>query len=255
MGAVCGCGHETRDISTFWRGLELRKITFDSFLKVYEKNQMNWLNSGENNRVVDLRKCDELNKLLYNPEFSAEERTIFLEKLNDFINSQSDKLTFFTCLSFFTKLNEEEITNSKKNEKKSYLDSLRVNERLKNFDVVFDSLLKMAIKKKDHEDVTRLFIQLVTEFPVPFLHANKKDKDEKLAIYSKENKERLFNQIKAYNSQKFYEYMFNKENISIIHNDLLKIHTSYPINDLVKVRTTTNINTAVTPGGNAVKAN
>lgn len=258
MGAVC-CGNESRDIASFWRGLELRKISFERFCQIYEKNQMNWLNSGENNRVVDLRKCQELNTLLVSQDFSAEEKLIFLDKLNEFINSQSDKLTFFTSLSFFTKLNEDgEISKnskSKKNEKLSYIESLRANERTKNFDIVFDSLLKMAIKKKDHEDVTKLFLQLVTEFPVPFLHAGKKDRDEKLGLYCRENRDRLFAQLKMFNSQKFYEFMFNLENVSLVHNELVKIHAMNPLNNgveqLVKVRTTANAAAAAAAAGGA----
>lgn len=259
MGAVCGCGPEGKDISTFWRGFELRKITFDTFCKIYEKNQMNWLNSGENNRTVDLRKCEELNRLLFNPEFNEREKAVFFEKLNEFVNSQSDKLTFFTSLSFFTKLNEDESHKNKSNEKEMFIDSLRANERKKNFDIVFESLLKMAIKRNDHEDVTKLFIQLVSEFTVPFLFWEKKDKEYNLAIYTKENREKLFSQIKMYNLQKFYEYMFNKDNISIIHKDLCKIQMNNPVDELVKVRTTTNVNTTnntkPTPGENTVKAN
>jgi len=266
MGGVC-CGNESRDISTFWRGLELRKISFESFCKIYEKNQMNWLNSGENNRVVDLRKCQELNKLLVNNDMSIEERQHFTEKLNEFVNNQSDKLTFFTCLSFFTKLNEEQVSKNsskaKQSEKLDYIESLRNSERTKNFDIVFDTLLKMAIKKKDHEDVTKLFLQLVTEFPVPFLHGKQKDRDEKMALYCRENRDRLLAQLKMFNSQKFYDFMFNPENISVIHSEIVKIQSTNPnteVDQLVKIRTTTNVIAAgaatPTPGNNnSVKAN
>jgi hypothetical protein len=261
MGALCGCGPEGKDVSTFWRGFELRKITFDSFCKIYEKNQMNWLNSGETNRTVDLRKCQDLNKLLFNPELNERDKDIFFDKLNEFVNSQSDKLTFFTCLSFFTKINDDETPKIKTNEKQSYIDSIRANERKKNFDLVFESLLKMAIKRSEHEDVTKLFIQLVTEFTVPFLLSDKKIKENILAVYIKENREKLFSQIKMYNLQKFYDYMFNKDNIFMIHNDLTKIQMNRPMDELVKVRTTTNVdvnnntNNKPTPGETAVKAN
>jgi hypothetical protein len=225
MGAVCGCGTDKGDIASFWRGMELRKITFQAYCKIFEKNQMNWLSSGDGNNHINLRKCEELSKLLYNPDFTEAERKLFIDKLNEFVNSQSDKLIFFTCLSFFTKLNEDEKPQqSKKIGKKSYIESLRNSERSKNFDIVFDELLNMAIKKNEHEDVTKLFIALATVFPLPFLYSDKKEKEENFSVYSYQHREQLFNQIKMYNKQKFYEYMFNKENVSIIHNDLVKIH-------------------------------
>lgn len=225
MGAVCGCGTDKGDIASFWRGMELRKITFEAYCKLFERNQMNWLSSGDGNNHIDLSKCQELSKLLYNSDFTEAERKLFIVKLNEFVNSQSDKLTFFTCLSFFTKLNEDEKPQqSKKIDKKSYIESLRNSERSKNFDIVFDALLNMAIKKNEHEEVTKLFIDLVTVFPLPFLFSDKREKDENFSVYSYPNREQLYNQIKIYNKQKFYEYMFNRENVSIIHNDLVKIN-------------------------------
>ncbi len=258
MGAVC-CGQETRDISTFWRGLELRKISFDQFYQIYEKNQVNWLNSGESSRLINLKKCKELNKLLFNSDLTVEQREVFMEKLNEFVNNLSDKLMFFACLSFFTQLRDDENTfKAKKDAKESYLDSLRMTERKKNFDIVFSSLLKLAIKRNDHDDVTKLFIQLVTEFAVPFLYTNKKDIEEKSKLFSKNNREELFKQLKMSNLQKFYEYMFSSSNIMNIHHDLLRINDNKPLEDLNKVRITSNIyngNDSITPrDSNEVKA-
>jgi len=235
MGAVCACGPEKGDISSFWRGLELRKITFESYFRIYEKNQMNWLNSGDNNHSIDLIKCNELNKLLHNSDFTATERETYIEKLNEFVNKQSDKLTFFTSLSFFTKLNnDDELQKDKTIEKHSFIESLRNIEKTKNFDFIFDSLLKMAIKKNEHEDVTKIFIELITVFPATFLYTNKKQLGEINSVYSTFNREQLFNQIKMYNKQKFYEYMFNKDNVSIIHNDLMKIHSNFEVGEIIK---------------------
>lgn len=239
MGAVCACGPERGDISTFWRGLELRKITFDAYCKIYEKNQINWLNSGDNNHFINLRKCDELNKLLYNSDFTADERDLLIENLNEFVNKLSDKLTFFTCLSFFTILNEDNQKN-KKSAKQSFIESLRSEERVKHFDIVFESLLKMAIKKNDHEDVTKLFIELVTVFPVNFLYTSLKAKEEILAVYSSHNREILFNQISRKNKKIFYEYMFNKDNVWLIHNDLMKIHANIQNVEITKITKTSN---------------
>jgi len=260
MGAACGCGQETRDISTFWRGLELRKITFEKYCQIYEKNQMNWLKSGGNTRLIDLKNCNDLNILLENNELSPDNKKIFMDKLNDFVNSQSDKLTFFTCLSFFTKLGEEE-TSAKTAEKakaQSVIESLRNKERAHNFSIVFESLLKMAIKKSEHEDVTKLFIQLVSEFPIPFVYSINKDREEAQAICSQDNREALFNKIKMYNLQKFYEFMYNKDNISLIQRELESIYSNCSVKVLPKVRTTSNVNAnsvvTPTPGESTVKA-
>lgn len=247
MGAVCGCGQEVKDIASFWNGIELRKYTFNQYFKIYEKYQMKWLTSGENNRFVDIRKCEELNKLLNNSEFTEKERIVYFDKLNDFVNNQSDKLTFFTSLAFFTKLDEESKEKNNLDNSEKYIESIRKKEVERNFDVIFELLLKMAIKKRDHEDVTRLFIQLVTEIPIPFINLTHREKDERMIIYSKENREKLFNQIKAYPIEKFYEYIFSKDNVNLIHKELSRIYFSNDsLEDLTKIRTTSNL--VSTPG-------
>lgn len=255
MGAICGCGQDNNDIASFWRGLELRKITFEKFCKIFENNQSNWLNSGgDSKRMVDLKKCEELKSLLVNNELTENERTVFLDKLQNFVNRQSDKLTFFTCLGYFTKLHEDRNVNTSgdkdKNKKPdhAYVEELKAKQKEESYDKIFETLLKLAIKKNDHDDVTKLFIELVTEIPISIIHSNKKEIEEKNILYSKVNRERLFNQLKSMNSKKFYEYMFDKDNISKIHADLVKISTQHPVNDnLTKVRTTTNATTP-TPG-------
>jgi hypothetical protein len=250
MGAVCGCGNESRDISSFWRGLALRKITFKTYCKIYEDNKMKWMNYCEDTRKIDLDKCNELSKLLVNDDFSKNENKIFIEILNEFINSQSGKLTFFTCLSFFTKLSGNDFAsslsdyNKKPTTNQTYIESLRSSESAENFEIVSYSLLEMAIKKKEHDDVTKLFIQLVSEFAVPFVYFAKKDRDEKLLVFSKENREKLFKQLKSFNSQKFYGYLFHEDNFALIYDDLVRIHTmsqAYSVDELVKVRTTANV--------------
>ena len=255
MGAMCGCGNETKDISTFWRGLEIRKITFDQYITIFERNQKNWLSSGDANRVVDIRKCNELFKLLHNNEFSEKERIVFFDRMNEFVNNQYDKLTFFTCLSFFTRLNESELAKrsltSSAPSAEQYIESLRTNERDKNFEIVFEHLLRLAIKKKDHEDVTKLFVQLITEVPLNFVYLSQREREEKSIIFSKENREILFNNLKGYPSKKFYEYIFSKDNVAHINNDLLKISSSNGLkDDLIKVRTTSVLNnTTPRPAG------
>ncbi len=227
MGA-CGCGQvDNNDIPSFWYRLELRKITFEAYCKIFEENQLNWFSSSDKNNNVDLTKCAELNKLLDNPDFSESKRNLYFKKLNIFVNKQHDKLSFFTCLSFFTKLNEDENKPKKKFDKNSYyLESLSISERSKKIDLVSDALLNMAIKKNNHDEVTMLFLELVTEFPQPLFTLDKKEKEENLSVYSRVAREQLFSQINKYKKQKFYEYMFNKENIFIIHNDLIKINYS-----------------------------
>lgn len=249
MGAICGCNGQSKDIIGFWKGIELRKITFEAYKRLYDTNQRKWLSSGESNRTVDIRKCDELYPLLNSSEFTEKQRTAYFDQLNNFINNQSDKLTFFTSLSFFTKINgEKDIKGDKNQEQKvmNLFDSMNFNgdsSKQKNLnDLIFESLLKMAIKRSDHDDVTRFFLELVTVFPLQFLHEEGKAMEEKLQIYSEANRERLFNQIKLMNNQKFYEYMFNRENVSLIHNDLIKIQMEFSSNDLIKVRTEANVN-------------
>ena len=68
----------------------------------------------------------------------------------------------------------------------------------------------MAIKRNDHDDVTKFFIEFVTEFPLQFLYFDNKEVEEKLKIYSKENREKLFSRVKMLNNQRFYDYMFNQ---------------------------------------------
>lgn len=237
MGAMCGCNNQSNDIVGFWRNIELRNITFDAYQKIFEKNQRKWLSSGENKRSVDLRKCEELYPLLDSSDFSEKQRTVYFDKLNEYINEQSDKLTFFTSLAFFTRVTQENVSKEQAN---NLLDSLNTAEKPKIHEHLFSNLIKMAIKRNDHDDVTKFFIEFVTEFPLEFVTLEKKDMDEKLQIYSQANRDKLFSQIKMMNSQKFYDYMFNRENVSLIHNDLIKIHMDYAGNDLVKVRTGAN---------------
>merc|ERR1712032_1377854 len=89
----------------------------------------------------------------------------------------------------------------------------------------------------DHDDVTKFFIEFVTEFPLQFVCSDKKEQEEKSQIYSQNNRDKLFSQIKMMNNQRFYEYMFNKENVMLIHEDLIKIQMeSSGGNDLIKIR-------------------
>lgn len=269
MGTISCCGNDSRDISTFWNGLELRKITFKTYIKIFEENQMNWLNSGEHIRSINLEKCNELNKLLTNDDFTKNEQKIFIEKLNEFVNSLSDKLTFFTCLIFFTKITGhdnlalDDNVNKSLSKRQSYIETLRNSEITQNFLIIFDSILKMAIKKKEHDDVTKLFIQIVTEFAVPFVYFNKKDRDEKKFIYCKDNREKLFKMLKNFHLQKLYEYLFHYDNVSLIHNDLVKFNMLSHVNptdELVKIRTTANFGKSnyddtPTPGNDAIVIN
>lgn len=243
MGAACSCGQESMDIVAFWRGLELRKITFEKFCKLLETNQGNWLNSGgENRRTIDLKNCEELKGLLINNELSEIEKNVFFEKLQIFVNRQHDKLTFFTCLAFFTQLYEDRSSADKKpTPNQTYIQAIKNKEKEKSVDKIYETLLRLAIKKNDHDDVTKLFIELVTEIPVLIVHSSKKDIEEKNIIYSKANRDRLFAQLKSMSQNKFYEYMFNKDNISLIHNDLVKINSGNHVKeDLAKIKSTSN---------------
>jgi len=252
MGGICGCNNTSNDITTFWKNMEIRKLTFDAYQKIYEKNQRKWLSSGENKRTVDLRKCEELFPLLDSADFTEKQRNFYFDKLNEYINDQSDKLTFFTSLAFFTRISAKEAANT---QPENILNSIKTEEKPKMHEHLFSNLIKMAIKRNDHDDVTKFFIEFVTEFPLQFVFSDKKEIEEKQQIYSKYNRDKLFSQIKMMNNLRFYEYIFNRQNVTLIHNDLCKIHSdnlSVATNDLVKIRTEANVNlqdsSLATPG-------
>lgn len=240
MGGLCGCFSSNNDIIGFWRTIELRKITFDTYQKIYEKNQRKWLASGDNKRSVDIRKCDELFTLLDSPDFSEKQRLIYFDKLNDYINDQSDKLTFFTSLSFFTKLTTEKDNKSKDQLADNIIDNLKPKENIKEHEIIFSNLIRMAIKRSDHDDVTKFFIEFVTEFPLQFLIIDKKDIEERTQVYSLANRNKLFDQIKSMDNKKFYDYMFNRENVSLIHEDLMKIQMEGSTGGLINKKNSTD---------------
>merc|ERR1712160_31753 len=127
---MCGCNSSANDIIGFWKSIELRKISFDSYQKIFENNQRKWLSSGENKRSVDLRKCEELYPLLDSSDFTDKQRAVYFDKLNEYINEQSDKLTFFTSLAFFTRISkDQEMKNLEKtNEAVNILDTIKSTE-------------------------------------------------------------------------------------------------------------------------------
>lgn len=251
MGAMCGCNTNNNDIVGFWRNMGLRNLTFDAYKKIYEKNQRKWLSSGENKRSVDITRCEELFPLLDSVDFTDKQRKLYFDGLNDYINELSDKLTFFTSLSFFTRVNANEKDMNSEQKAENILDSIKNNEeKPRVHDVLFGSLIKMAIKRNDHDDVTKFFIEFVTEFPLQFVYVDKKTIEEHMFVYSKDNRDKLFVKVKAMNTTKFYEYMFNRDNVSHIHNDLLKIHADNSSDDLMKIRTAANVNQSNSTPGN-----
>lgn len=235
--SFCNCnGYAEKDPNILWKSIGLRKISFDSYKKITDRNLRKWLQSGDKKISVDLRKCEELFPLLNSVDFSEKERKIFFDSLNQFVNELTDKVTFFTALSFFTRLDsgknllkEKEKLKEKEDEREkdnSNLINFLNKGELKNLsDVVNEILLRMAIKRNNHDEVTKLFLELVAEFPLDYLYSNdRKIFEEKSLIYSGENREKLFYQLKFMNGNKFYEYMFNDENVSFILNDLEKIY-------------------------------
>ena len=245
--AMCGCNSSANDIIGFWKSIELRKISFDSYQKLFEVNQRKWISSGENKRDVDLRKCDGLYTLLDSADFSDKQRIVYFNKLNEFVNEQTDKLTFFTSLAFFTRISkDQEVKALTKTSEQglNILDNERGGKEANVSDHLYNNLIKMAIKRTDHDDVTRFFIEFVTEFPLEFVYVEKKVREEKEQVYSQGNRDKLFTQIKMMNNAKFYAYMFNKENVMLIHNDLLKIQVEEK--NVVNVNGTTRNGTTVT---------
>jgi hypothetical protein len=150
MGAMCGCTNSTNDIINFWKNIQLRNLSFDSYRKIFSENQRAWLSSGENRGTVDIRKCNELYPLLEISEFSAKQSSFYFDKLNEYINNQLDKLTFFTCLAFFTKVSVEHQNKKEKKDAENILDSFKQEENNANQTIhekLFSHLIKMAIKK------------------------------------------------------------------------------------------------------------
>ncbi len=177
MGAMC-CINTTNNIENFWKNINLRNITFDSYQKIVVENQRDWLVSGESLRTVDVKNCNGLYALLDISELSEKQRILYFYKLNEYINDLPDKLTFFTSLAFFTKLSSEYFLNRDTKESSNVLDMYK-NEltyvlynskgegnQIILHEKIFSILIKMAIKKSDHDDVTKCFIDFVTEFPL-----------------------------------------------------------------------------------------
>ncbi len=233
MGGACTCGGRINDSLVFWSRLNIRKITFYEYLKLFEENKINWVKSAciENNFIIDISKCEKLNQLLDSPDFTEKERIFFLEKIKNFFSKQTDKLLFFTSLSFFTSIedqnskdqNKKKISKEEK-EAKALIDELK-NEPFKdNYDTIFDNLRKMAIKPHDHNDVTKTFIELVSEFTIDFLDIEPVIKKEKYSQYSQSIREKLFDRLQKKPKDKFYDYMFNIKNIKLITDDLNRIY-------------------------------
>jgi hypothetical protein len=249
MGAMC-CVNTTNNIENFWKNVNLINQTFDSYQKIYYENKRKWLSSGGSVETVDLKNCNELYDLLDISELSQNQRIFYFDKLNEYINNLPNKLTFFTSLAFFTK------TTPKYEVYKSTFESTNVLETFKNeqsyvvynlngeanqiilHEKIFSILIKMAKKKSDHDDVTKCFIDFVTEFPLQFIYEEIKDFQEKKKIYSIENRHKLFLNLKLLNNQEFYKYMFSRDNVCQIHNDLLKINSK----DLDEITMTNNEN-------------
>lgn len=221
---VCQCGPVLKETQVFWAKINLRKTTFRDFMKTLDEKRIEWIKQGDD---IDLRKCDKLNWLLDSTEFTATERTFYFNKLNEYVKRQSDKLMFFASLSFFTILDGHHSPNFKgapPTNASALIDNIRGNVVKSNFDIIFDDLLRMAIKKDEHLDVTGTFIELVTEISIDFLNISAAMKEDKKMEFKNLNREELLRRLNLKTKDKLYEYLFNANNISMICNDLAKIN-------------------------------
>lgn len=241
MGGACVCNRQISESWLFWSRLNIRKITFQEYTKIFEEKRLDWLKclNKKNEFSIEISECETLRDLLNSPDFSDKERIFFFEKLKKFISKQTDKLQFFTSLSFLTIIeplkentnkNFSSSNNNNKNKKfsleeeaKNYIETLKKDTIQENFDIIFEQLLKMAIKKDEHYDVTKIFIELVSEFTIDFLHLEPRNKKDLTIEYSKEPREKLFLKLVEKPNKKFYEFMFNEKNVKMITDDLSKI--------------------------------
>jgi len=223
MGGICNCANDKKDIMVFWKNLKLRNITFQKYKMIYEENKFQWCTSGKKN-TFDIKNCKELRILLDSPDFSDGERSNFSEQLNNFVNKLKNKLIFFASLSFFT------IMENKKIEKND-------NKITNKSQEIYRDILLMSLMKDDHDIVTKLFIEIITVIPLKYLNLDKKEMLEISMVYSTINRDKLLSRINKMNKNKFYEYMFHIDNISLIHNDLIKIELDYSMGEIIKKQT------------------
>jgi len=240
MGGACVCNNQIiNECSLFWSRVNIRKITFQEYVKIFADKRSEWLKclNKNNEFTIEISECEILRDILNSPDFSDKERTFFFEKLKKFISKQQDKLLFFTSLSFFTlpgELQKKDSNNTKnesKNKKfclgeeaKNYIESLKVDTKKEDVDIISEQLLKMSIKRDEHNDVTKIFIELVSEFTVDLLNLEPRSRKELSFLYEQEVREILFSKLMEKPKKMFYEYMFNEKNVKFITDDLTKIY-------------------------------
>lgn len=237
MGMACGCQHQYIDGSNVFEGLMIRKLYFREYIKIFEDNRSNWLKKFEferkNENSFDIKKFKLLGDLLDSPNFSDHQREFFLSKINIFLSKIPDALIFFTSLSFFTKL--ENVTKRKKNflSRKITLNNILEEKVEDEYDFIRDNLLKLSIKQHDHDVVTKLFIEFVSEFTIDFIYSEEDtiEKNEKKKKFSRENREKLFNWLKKMNNENLYLYLFDSKNVKKISQDLERLYENENIND------------------------
>lgn len=230
MGGACICSNEIYESQVFWSGMNIRQMTFQEYLKIFEENKLDWItcSNSKNSAQLEIKNLSKLYPLLDSAELSEREREAYFNKLRNFIIKQNDKLIFFVCLAFFTSLREKQGKNNQakltQNEEEAQ-NFIKWKSQISpsKYDIVSQELMKMSIKKNDHHDVTRLFMQLVSEFTIDFLHIDDENKKEKFFDYSLENREELLFTLTNLPKETFYQYMFSDKNIKFITDDLKKI--------------------------------
>jgi len=230
MGICCGNQIQYIDGSNIFEGSKIRRINFKEYIKIFDENKSNWIKTFElerrNDNTLDIKKFKNLYDLLDSPNFTDHQRLFFFSRLNKFLLKIPDLLIFLTSLSFFTKLESKKTMRNNSLNAKTNLDNLLEGTVKDEYDLIKEDLLKMCIKKYDHDIVTKLFIEFVTEFTLDFIFTEEESiaKAEKRKKFSNENREKLFLWLKKLSKEKFYSYLFDVKNIKKINQDLERLY-------------------------------
>lgn len=249
MGSSCGCQQQHTDGSNIFEGLRIRKIYFKEYLKIFNENKSNWIKTFEIERkkgiLFNIKNFKILEYLLNSNTFSEHQSEFFSYKINIFLSKIPDALIFFTALSFFTKLE-----NLNKKRKDSFSEKITLNDLINDnvkdeYDLIKEDLMKMCFKKYDHDAVTKMFIELVSEFTLDFIFSGEEsiEKAEKRKRFDNENREKLFFWLKKMTNETFYSYIFDVKNVRNVNRDLERFYNNpndVELNDNLKTEKSSN---------------
>lgn len=246
---TCNCQNDTTFIegSFIFENLKIRNLTFNEYLKIFEENKSNWIklfNTQRKHKSFQLENFPILGNLMDSNYFSEHQRIFFNKKINKFISNLPDALIFFTALSFFTKLDKKKFTKKRKisMQENTNIDNLMQGVVKDEYDLIKDDLLSMCFKRNEHNSVTRLFIELVTEFTLDFIFSESdinekeskenKQKNFKKKIFEEKNREKFLLWLEEMSNEKLYEYLFDVKNVIRINKDMERLYNYGEINDL-----------------------